>query len=392
MPLTDATLKSLKPRETRYTASDGRGLSIEVFPTGGMGWRYRYQLHGRTEKVSLGKYPQISLKDARTRRDEFAVAAAKGNSPAKQKRDAKKKTKSAATVGEFGERYFSEVVQRDRKNPINMRRYLDNEVYPAFGYKRLEDVSTLEIQGLVYRKRDHGFEAAAADLRNLIKRMYDYAVETGACNTNPAKAVGMRFITRARSRTRALSPDEIKIYLQTIYRSNIRRQFKIALHLILLTLVRKSELLLARWEDVHFESGEWHIPEENSKTGKPHIVYLSTRANALFEELRALASDSELVMPGRSSLKRPFSANALNKALEGLTFPFPPFTIHDLRRTGSTRLHEMGFSSDVIETALNHQIGGVRGIYNKAKYEKPRREMLQAWGEYVEELLSGALR
>jgi integrase len=102
--------------------------------------------------------------------------------------------------------------------------------------------------------------------------------------------------------------------------------------LILLALVREFELLLARCEDVHFESGEWHIPEQNSKIGKPHIVYLGTQAIALFEELRALASDSAVVMPGRSSLTRPFSANALNKALEGLFFPFPPFTIHNLRR------------------------------------------------------------
>ena len=140
----------------------------------------------------------------------------KGQLAAKQKREAKQKLKTAVTVADFGERHFKEVMQRDRMNPINMRRQLDNEVYPAFGHKRLEDVSILEVQGFVYRKRDNAFEAAAADLRNLIKRMYDYAVETGACTVNPAKAVGMRFITRARSRTRALSPDEIKIYLRTI--------------------------------------------------------------------------------------------------------------------------------------------------------------------------------
>ncbi|MCU1248698.1 MAG: hypothetical protein JWQ49_1727 [Edaphobacter sp.] len=389
MPLTDALLRSLRPRHNRYTVTDGRGLAIEVFPTGGMGWRYRYQKDSRTEKVSLGKYPQVSLKDARVKRDELAVAVARGSSPAREKQKSKKAVNTAATVGEFGEKYFAEVVRRDRKNPINLRRYLDKEIYPALGHRLMREVSAGEIQLIVYRKRDHGFEAAAADLRNLCKRMWDYGVETGVCTINPAKAVGMRFITSARSRTRALSPDEIREYLKTLYRSNIRRQFKLALHLITLTLVRKSELLLAEWKDIRLDAREWHIPAQNSKTGRPHIVYLSDRAIELFKELRALASDSKLVLPGRSSLSRPFASNALNKALEGVTFSIPPFTIHDLRRTGSTRLHEMGYPSDVIEAALNHQIGGVRGIYNRAKYETQRREMLQAWGEYVAGLAGG---
>jgi integrase len=197
----------------------------------------------------------------------------------------------------------------------------------------------------------------------------------------------MRFITRARPRTRSLSPDELKIYLQVLYRSNIRRQFKLTLHIILLTLVRKSELLQARWINVNLDDGEWLIPEAQSKTGKPHTVYLSAQVREMFVELRQLAGDSELVLPGRGSLTRPFAANALNHAMGAMTFPIPPFTIHDLRRTASTRLHEMGFPSDVIEKSLNHTIGGVRGVYNRAEYAEQRKEMLQKWADYVEELL-----
>jgi integrase len=119
-----------------------------------------------------------------------------------------------------------------------------------------------------------------------------------------------------------------------LYRSNIRRQFKLALNLILLTLVRKSELLQARWEHVDFNLGEWALPGESVKNEKPHIVYLSHQAQEIFKELKELAGDSALVLPGRGSLTRPFAFNALNKALEGVNFPIPPFTIHDLRRTG----------------------------------------------------------
>jgi integrase len=216
--------------------------------------------------------------------------------------------------------------------------------------------------------------------------MWDYALVRGVADTNPALALPVRFITKARPRTRALSPDEIRAYLQTLYQSGIRRQFKLALHLFLLTLVRKSELLLAQWPHVDFEVAEWHIPEQNSKTGKPHIGYLSWQAAELFRELKALAGTSDWVLPGRSGPQKPFAHNALNKALNGVNIPIDSFTIHDLRRTGSTRLHEAGFASDVVEKALNHTISGVRGTYNRAEYASQRREMLQFWANYVDAL------
>ncbi len=201
---------------------------------------------------------------------------------------------------------------------------------------------------------------------------------------NPVHSLPARFVFKAKPRERSLSPNEIRVYLQTLYQCNIRRQFKLGLHLILLTLVRKSELLLARWEHINFETGEWEIPAEHTKNGKPHIVYLSTQAAALFRELKPLASGSALVLPGRGSLARPFAKNALNKALDGVNFDIPQFTIHDMRRTASTLLHERDFPSDVIEKALNHTIGGVRGVYNKAEYSDQRRKMLQFWTDFVE--------
>ncbi len=174
--------------------------------------------------------------------------------------------------------------------------------------------------------------------------------------------------------------------------SNIRRQFKIAFQLILMTLVRKSELMLAQWKDVHLDEGEWHIPVENSKTGKPHIVYLSTQAQTLFKELKPLASSSDWVLPGRGTLAKPFANNALNQALKVSLQgqEIPAFTIHDLRRTASTLLHEQGWVSDVVEKALNHTIGGVRGVYNRAEYAEQRREMLQAWADYIDGLAPSA--
>jgi integrase len=384
--LTDTGIRALTPRRARYLVTDGRGLCLEVFPSGKFSWLFRYRFKGRPEKVSLGRYPDLSLKAARCERDKQATLLAGGRSPAEEKRLAKMALTRDCTVREFSERYYHDIVLRDRKDPSDMRRYLDNEIIPALGQKPLSQVMAADVQTLVFRKRDNGKESAAAQIRSLIKRIFDYAVVCGVAQANPAMALPTRFITKVRPRTRVLTPDEVRVYLHTLYRSNIRRQFKLALHLILLTLVRKAELLLAQWKDVDLEGGEWKIPAENSKTEQPHTVYLSTQATELFQELKALAGGSVWVMPGRSGLSKPFSHNAMNQAMGSITFEIPPFTIHDLRRTGSTLLHGKGFASDVIEKSLNHQIKEVRGVYNRAEYAEQRRQMLQFWADYVEDL------
>lgn len=389
MALTETALKALKPKEKPYTLADDRGLYVEVFPTGGLVWRFRYRLNGKQEKLTLGKYPALTLKNARIKRDEAAQAAAMGTSPAQQKQLAKVAAADATTVAEFGERYFRELVAKDRKDIKLPRRYFDKAIVPAIGAKPVRSVTTEDVRAIIWRKKDEGFDAAAAAIRGVLKRLFDFAQTAGLVTVNPVLALPMRHVHKARSRDRALSPEEIRIFLTAAFESNIRRQFKIGLHLILLTMVRKSELLLARWAQVDLEQAEWHIPAENSKTGKPHIVFLSKQSVALFKELHALAGGSELVLPGRGSLTKPFAHNAINSALKvALTGQdIPAFTIHDLRRTASTLLHENGWPSDVVEKALNHTIGGVRGVYNRAEYESQRREMLQFWADYIEQLM-----
>ncbi|GEM_PF-1575721 len=141
MALTDTALKALKPRDKTYTVSDDRGLYLEIFPTGGMVWRYRYRLNGRYEKLTLGKYPALTLKNARLMRDGASQMAAVGESPAQKKQRAKVAGPEDTTLSEFAERYFREIQQRDRKDNTMPRRYLDKDILPSIGGKR---VSALE--------------------------------------------------------------------------------------------------------------------------------------------------------------------------------------------------------------------------------------------------------
>lgn len=336
----------------------------------------------------MGRYPDLPLKAARNRRDELAAQVVLGKNPALEAKAKKEGQDLEPTVRDFCERYYKEQVIPNWKNPAHIRRYLDNEIIPSLGSRLLKDIAPLDIQAVVYRKRDNGQVQAAIQLRGVLKRIFDYALELRLATLNPAAMVATRYIGKARKRSRVLSAAEIRLYLRTIYQSNIRRQFKLALHILLLTLVRKAELLMARWEHVNFDTGEWLIPAENAKMGKAHIVFMSSQVASLFEELKALAGDSPLVLPGRGSLTRPFAKNALNKALEGLTFDMDPLTIHDLRRTGATLLTEHGFDKDVIEKALSHEREGIRAVYIIAEYADQRRKMLQWWGYYVDSLVN----
>jgi integrase len=245
------------------------------------------------------------------------------------------------------------------------------------------------VLALTDRIKGRGSEQAALLVRNILKRMYAFAIARQVAQSNPAAAIQARYIAQAKARDRSLSKDEIGEILRLIWRSSMRTSNKAALHLLLITMVRKTELTKARWENVDLERGEWHIPE--TKNGKPHVVYLSDQAQRLFQELRLAAGASPYVLPSRSDPSGPIASSTLNHALEALGIPSErSFVIHDLRRTASTHLHEAGFPSDVIEKALNHTIGGVRGVYNRAAYADARRQMLQQWADMVDRWTAGA--
>lgn len=283
MALTDTALKALKAKQKAYVVSDSRSLYAEVLPTGAIVWRFRYRLNGRREKLTLGKYPALTLKNARLKRDEAAQLVAMGQSPAQKKQRDKIAGPEDTTVAEFAERFFKDIQERDRKDSTMPRRYLEKDIVPHIGDKPIKAVTAEDVRGVIWKKKEQSFDAAAGQVRGLLKRMLDYAVTCGLLNHNPVSALPMRHVYRAVARDRALTTAEIQVFLRAVRASNIRRQFKLAFHLILATLVRKSELMLAQWKDVYFDSAEWHVPAENSKTGKPHIIYLSKQALALFK-------------------------------------------------------------------------------------------------------------
>lgn len=389
MALTDTKLQRLQPKERLYQAADGNGLFVVVHPTGKKVWRMQYRMGGRSgrkEKVTLGEYPAYSLAEARRWREDCRAKIARGESPARAKREERMSAIEAETsmMRAFAERWFDDVVNRTYNNPRNIRRILDKDVLPAIGDMPVSDVRIEDVLRITDAIKARGADQMALQTRNIMKRLFAYAIARGKTQFNPAAAIEARFIATARSRDVALSTPEIGKLLRGIYQSSIKRQHKLALHLLILSMVRKSELLNTRWSEIDFDKAEWSIPAERMKKDKPHLVPLSTQALAMFDELRALASGSEWVLPSRNSLKQPVAKSTLNVVVRSLDLDVQDFVIHDFRRTASTHLHEAGFNSDWVEKALAHEQQGVRGVYNRAEYLSQRREMLQWWADFVE--------
>lgn len=414
MALTDTKLRNLKSGDKQQ--ADGGGLFVEVMPGGAKVWRLRYRLAGKQEKVTLGEYPAYSLAEARTWRDDCKALAGRGLSPMALKRGdpipkdaapavkemaqafvrnwcmktvekAKAKeaeARAADTVEVFARRWYAEIAEPANSNPRNVKRILDKDVIPAIGAKQIADVTVTDILAITDKIKNRGADQMALQTRNVLKRLFAYAIAREKVTFNPAAAIEAKFIASAKSRDVALTPDEIGRLLRAIYQSSMKRAHKLALHLLVLCMVRKSELTEARWEEIDLEKAVWSIPGERMKKDKPHFVPLSRQAVAMFEELKGLASGSAWVFPSRGSLKQPIAHNALNTVVRALETDVRDFVIHDFRRTASTHLHEAGFNSDWIEKALAHETKGIRGVYNRAQYADQRREMLQWWADFVD--------
>lgn len=236
--------------------------------------------------------------------------------------------------------------------------------------------------------------------RDIVKQIYAFANLHGEKVVNPADEVGAASIATFVPKDRALSPEEIGLMHRQMEMVATYPTTRLALRLILLTLVRKSELIQATWDEVDFEAALWTIPKSRMKARRAHNVYLSQQALDIMVTLHTCAAGSRYVLPSRYDPERCMSQATLNRVTQLIAgrakvagLPLAPFTVHDLRRTGSTLLHEAGFRSEWIEKCLAHEEGRTsRSVYNKAEYAEQRRQMLQAWADMVDAWSRGGER
>ena len=397
--LSDGTLRGLKPQASLYKVADRDGLYVVVTPRGTISFRMDYRLNGRRETLTIGRYGTkdgISLLMARERCMEARKAIAQGISPAQEKQREKSRQAEAQTFGEYTKRWLAEHRMADSTKAMR-KTIIDRDILPVFQNRRMAEIGPEDLRALCAKIKGRGAPATAVIAREIVKLVFAYAAMHGEKAPNPADEVGPSSIATFVPKDRALSPSEIRLMHRLLETTATLPTIRLALRLVLLTLVRKSELIEATWDEIDFENAVWSIPKSRMKAGKPHNVYLSQQALDIFIALHTCAAGSKFVLPSRYDADRCMSKATLNRVTQVIAekakesnVPLEPFTVHDLRRTGSTILNELGFNGDWIEKCLAHEDGrSSRGVYNKAEYAEQRRHMLQEWADMIDAWVAG---
>ena len=393
--LTDLAIRNLKPREKAYKVADRDGMYVVVSPTGNKTFRFDYRFNGRRETLTIGRYPELSLTQAREALIEARRQIRDGISPARAKADGKQGRRDTVTFGGHAALWLENAGLAESTKAMR-KSILDRDILPVLGKRLLEEIRPSELMALCDRIKARGAPATAVHTREIVGQVYRYAIGRGLQVENPADKIQASKIAVFKPRDRALSPVEIRSFFSALESVATLPTLKLALRLILLTMVRKGELIGALWSEVDFEQAAWTIPAARMKAGRAHVVYLSNQALDILVALKTCAGGSLYLLPGRYDTEAGISNATLNRVIDATLAKLSaegremePFTVHDLRRTGSTLLHEAGFNSDWIEKCLAHVQKGVRAIYNKAEYAEQRRQMLQAWADMVDGWIRG---
>ncbi len=395
--LTDTKLKNLKPQDKLYKVSDRDGLYVAVLTSGTVSFRYDYRINGRRETLVIGQYGRdgISLAEAR----EELIAAKKllkaGQSPAAAKRDGIKKIRGAETFAVHTDSYMKHVILADSTRAMKQA-VIDRDILPVLGNKMMAEITTSMVRDLCDRIVERGGRATAVQAREIISSVYRHANDRGHGLFNPAADIKPSSIAIFKPRERTLTPEEIGLFFRTLDAIGAMGTMKMALKLVLITMVRKGEFTNATWDEIDFKKWTWTIPSDRMKGSRAHVIYLPKQAQDILVGLQMCAGGSEYLVPGRYNFRKPLSNAALNSLIDRTVKiinedgeHIQGFTVHDMRRTASTLLHEAGYPSDWIEKALAHEQKGVRAVYNKAEYARQRAYMLQQWADMIDSWIDG---
>ncbi|MFM0716369.1 integrase arm-type DNA-binding domain-containing protein [Paraburkholderia strydomiana] len=388
VPLTESQIRALEPRATRYCVADGNGLVIEVMTTGTKVWRFRYTLNGKRQPLAtIGDYRMISLRVARAKAQKYAEMVAQGISPVATARRDRGAESKADVLREAADLYLATAMAgKSAEYRRTTRRALDKDVLPAIGGKPINAVTAGDIVEICERIKSRGSPKMALHTRNVVKRLYAYLMARQLATGNPAEVVPARSIATFDSRTRVLSGVEIGGMLRAIDASSIRRPLKLALHLLVLTMVRKSDLVDSTWAEFDLDNALWTIPAARLNMGRDRVVYLPHQAVSMLRELHRAKASRQFVFPSVRGDDRPIAKSTLNQAVKALGLEVEHFVLHDFRRTASTHVRELAQREDTLDavSALASE-----GLSQDGKAEQQRR-ILQGWANFVDQQLETA--
>jgi integrase len=366
---------------------------------------FRYRFVGKARVLNLGSYRDLSLAEARKTTKEMRARVALGHDVAMEKKDRKREViawmaaeRSVVTVAALANEYFAARILGRWKHPNIVRARIERHIKPSIGKLAIGEVKPSHIDAMLKGIVERGAPTMATDVMRWVKRMFDYAVKREMVPYNPAAAFDPSDAGgKEEARTRWLTRAELtRLFAAMRTAKGWAYENTLAVKLLLMLAVRKSELIGARIEEFDLDAAVWHLPEARTKTGAAIDIPLPTQAVAVLRDLVRLAAGSAWLLPARKMETRMIphiDVNTINAALANYIRPLlpdcEPFTPHDFRRTARTHLESLGVAPHVAERCLNHELKGVVGIYNRHDYFEERKTALQAWADLLEQLESG---
>ena len=396
MPLTDTQIRAIRAAGKCVKKADGRGLYIEAVPSGSKLWRLKYRYAGKEKRLALGSYPDISLSEARRRRDSARALIEQGVDPGlKRKREkAAAKVSAENSFERIAEEYLNKMEKDGRAGPtLAKARWFLSLLKPAIGTLPISEVDPQMLLAALKRLEAKGNYETAKKTRSFASRVFRYAVATARAKQDPAELLkGALIAPKARHYAAILEPSKLGELLRAIDDYSGQPVTKLALQIAPHVFVRPGELRHAEWTEIDLDEAVWRVPEGKMKARRPHSVPLSRQVVTLFEELRALTGPTGLVFPAFHTSRRPMSENTINAALRRMGFGRDEASAHGFRSTASTLLNESGlWNPDAIERALAHgDSNAVRGAYHRGQYWDERVRMAQWWSDNLDQLRQGA--
>lgn len=390
--LTHKFIDDLKPTGKRYRKHDGDGLYVEVSEGGAKYLRFKFKFARRHKTLALGVFPNISLKQARQRRDDAKRLLSDGIDPAARRAAAKRvgQVDSQGTLEAVAREWFSEASRAwVEAHASKVMGRLERYVFPTIGGKRISDVTPMQILELLKKIQSAGHRETAHRVRVVISQVYGHAIATGRAAIDPSFGLSRQLLTpKHQSMATILVPKKIGALLRDIDGYTGSEVTRAALKLGPLLFVRPGELRHAEWKDIDFEEATWSIPAERMKMRTPHLVPLALQSIAVLKHLHDLTGHGRYVFPGVRSSKRPMSPNTVNAALRYMGYAKDEITGHGFRAMASTLLNESRlFLPDAIERQLAHsERNTVRAAYNWAQYLDQRRIMMAYWADQLDSL------
>jgi len=389
MKLNARQVDAAKPREKAYKLADGAGLYLEVVPSGSRYWRMKYRFNGKEKRMAFGVYPAVSLAQARALRDEAKKKLAEGIDPSFAKKEEKlvrdvqlNNTFQAVAlewhgtkVSRWSEGYASDIIEAFNK-----------DIFPYIGQHPVNEIKPLVLLNVLRRMESRGATEKAKKVRQRCSEVFRYAIVTGRAEYNPAADLTSAMSGHESKHYPFLTVEELPDFFKALSGYTGSPLVVLAARLLILTGVRTGELRGAFWSEFDLEKAVWEIPAERMKMKRPHLVPLSTQALEIVQQLKVMSGQYPLVFPGRNDPRKTMSEASINQVFKRIGYT-GKVTGHGFRHTMSTILHEEGFNTAWIETQLAHvDKNAIRGTYNHALYLEGRREMMQWYADYIDNI------